>query len=150
MPMPFVWGVLITTRKPTFRESERRDEAFESLREKELQRVAESKAQSENDLSESDEDESEEEDDADDDEYRPGSFGHERKRAKTIQLQFDVDALRESHSAIADRRIMSSRARTDDLSNFVVQGGGDLYDVPCSQTSTIRFKRHSKMTHLLI
>ena len=73
------------------------------------------------------------EDDSDDDEnYAPSHHGHDRKRPKSITLEFNVDELRKSHSTIADRHRQSAAARSDTLSNFIERGGGNLCDVPCS------------------
>ena len=85
------------------------------------------------------EDDENDDDGDDDDEYRPGNFGHDRRRAKRIQLDLDVDQLRGTQSSLADRRMMSSRAICDDVTNLVSQGGGNLYDLPCSQRAVIRF-----------
>ena len=75
-------------------------------------------------------------DDAED-EYLPPTHGHRRKRQKRITLNVDVESLRKSHSVISDRHKDSSRSRCDTLSNLVLQGGGDLYDVPCSRRTMI-------------
>ena len=91
-----------------------------------------------NDDDDDDDDNDDDDDDNDDDEYHPGSYGHRRKRAKTISLEYNVEELRSSFSATSDRRAMSSRTRTNHLSNFILKGGGNLYDVPCSQMSMIR------------
>ena len=122
----------------------KRIEAFENQREKERRRVAEEKAVHDFSLSDDDDDDDEGEmdDSDDDDDYHPGRFGHERKRARIINLSFDVDKFRSSYSARADRHGMSSRTRSDDLSNFVVEGGGNLFDVPSSQSAMIRFANY--------
>ena len=88
----------------------------------------------ENDNENNDEDD----DDEDDNEYLPPTHGHQRKRSKKISLDFDVDTLRKTHSVISDRRKNSSIGRADTLSNFVMEGGGNLYDVPCSQRTMIK------------
>ena len=124
----------------------KREEAFQRLQSKEKERVAsqmrpqdltESKSENRNTDNESDDDN----DDDNDDDYHPGSHGHVRKRARIVSLDFDVDELRSSFSAVSDHRTMSSYARSDHLSNFVVKGGGDLYDVPSSQRSMVRYEK---------
>ena len=70
-------------------------------------------------------------------EYLPPTHGHRRKRQKIIHLAVDVEHLRNTHSAIGDRRKNTSRGRSDTLTNFVRVGAGNLYDVPCSPRTMI-------------
>ena len=123
----------------------KREEVFQKRQEKEHQRVEQASRQEGGDDDavggDDDDDGGDDGDDGgddNDDDYRPGSFGHERTRPKRLRLEFDVDDLRDSFSRISDRREMTSRDRSDVLSNFVEKGGEDLNHLPCSPMTMIK------------
>ena len=119
----------------------KREEVFQTRQEKERQRIEQASQSGKGEDDDNDDDGDDDEDDGgddDDDDYRPGSFGHERVRPKRLRLEFEVDDLRDSFSNISDRRSMTSRDRSDVLTNFVEKGGGDLNDLPCGQKTMVK------------
>ena len=108
---------------------------MEKQKEKERLRVA---SQNQKRSHENNDDDEIARDDVGDEDYKPSWIGHECKRRKMVTFEYDVDELRASFSAESDHRQLSSRGRSDILSDHVLKGGGDLSDVPSSQSTMTR------------
>ena len=127
------------------RRSQEREAAKERRREKERLRVALTTSCKQNDaVEETDDDDiyNEGDDDSDDDsdeDYRLSTDGHRRVKDKTIKLEINIDEYRKSFSLQADHRKLSSRGRSDVVSEQVMSGGGSLRQLPCSQSTMIRY-----------
>ena len=142
-PDALVLGEVDKALEDKINRREEREVAEAARRQKEEDRVAKESAAGKNSGyhsdGEADEGESDEtiKNDAKDATYKASWEGHERKRNKRIKLDIDVKELQESFSGRADHYLMSSNARFSVFSDFVVSGGANLKEVPCSQ-STMR------------
>ena len=97
-------------------------EAFQSHVEKERQRIAAAAANTTVHKSSDDDSSSASDDDEDDEEYQPSWIGKQRIHSETVTLELNVKELQKTVSACADQRKLSSRGRSDMVTEMVLQG----------------------------
>ena len=125
-----------------------REEAAESQRQKERDRVASELAAFSSAGILSEEETDVEDDDKADVDYKHS--GNEPKRSKTVTLDINIQELQESFSDRADRYQLSSRGRCSIFSDFIASGGVSLAAVPCSQSTMIRYTAYRNAVGLSV